>query len=209
MTDLETYRAWAEERTEHVLQIGPRERLIAMVVGSVDWRATIDGRSGGLSSPPDRALLRAWRTAADLLLVGSRTLEEERYGSIIPDIDRDLRETRGRTRVPRIVTVSRTMGIDLARVLETEVLLPLTIYSTATTTLPEHPSVEVVRLPSLEVERVIADARERYTANTIVCEGGPTLLARLAERHCLTDLSLTLSPIWVGSGPPSLQRVPA
>jgi riboflavin biosynthesis pyrimidine reductase len=202
MTSVETYRTWAEERTERVLQIGPQDRLIAMVVGSLDSRATIDGRSGGLSSPPDRALLRAWRSAADLLLVGARTLEQERYGSIIPEVDRESRESRGQTRVPRVVTISRSMSIDVARVMEAASLLPLTIYTASAATAPtSHPSSEIVSLPDAEVESVIADARRRYSASTIVCEGGPTLLAKAAEQRCLTDISLTVAPVLVGSGP--------
>jgi len=201
--DVESYRAWADERVRDVLDAGPEHRLIAMVVGSVDWRATVDGRSAGLSSPPDRALLRAWRGVADVLLVGSRTLEQERYGSIIPTIERDAREARGQTSVPRILTISRGMTLDLAQALRAEPELSLTIYSSTHAAEPTgYPAVEVVDLPDLDVAQVLADVRTRYRATTIVCEGGPTLLARLAERDLLTDISLTVAPLWVGSGPP-------
>jgi riboflavin biosynthesis pyrimidine reductase len=201
--EAEDYRAWAHERVRAMLADGPAQRLVAVMVTSVDARAALDGKSGGLSSEPDKALLKAWRAAADAVLVGARTLETERYGSLIADEDRDARVAAGRDPWPRLLTVSRRMDLDLDAVLSTDPALPLTIYTEAEPPvgLPGE-DVQVVRLPAVGPAAVVADARERYGWDVIGCEGGPHLLTVALAEGVLTDLSLTLSPVVLGSGPP-------
>ena len=199
------YRAWARRRTQTMLDAGPSRRVVAVMVASVDARAALDGKSGGLSSEPDRALLKAWRAVAGGLLVGARTLETERYGSLIPDDARDARRAAGREGWPRVLTISRRMDIDLDAVLSTDATLSLTIY-TQQPVADDRPGsdVHVVTLDDVSVGCVVADARERYGYDVIVCEGGPHLLAAALADGVLTDLSLTLAPVVLGSGPPLL-----
>jgi riboflavin biosynthesis pyrimidine reductase len=203
--DAPDYREWARRRTQAMLDAGPQQRVIAVMVTSVDARAALDGKSGGLSSEPDRALLKAWRTVAGGVLVGARTLEAERYGSLIPDADRDARLAAGKEGWPRVLTVSRRMDLDLDAVLSTDPGLPLTIYTEVAVpdSLPGS-DVQVVQLPDASPTAVVADARVRYGYDVIACEGGPHLLTVALAQGVLTDLSLTLSPVVVGSGPPLL-----
>jgi 5-amino-6-(5-phosphoribosylamino)uracil reductase len=199
------YREWARRRVQAMLADGPAERLVAVMVTSVDARAALEGKSGGLSSEPDKALLKAWRAAAGAVLVGARTLETERYGSLIPDEDREARVAAGQTPWPRLLTISRRLDLDLDAVLATDAALPLTIYTEAE--LPDGlpgEDVEVVRLPDVSPSAVVADARARAGYEVIGCEGGPHLLAVAIAQGVLTDLSLTLSPVVLGSGPPLL-----
>jgi riboflavin biosynthesis pyrimidine reductase len=205
MDDATDYRDWARRRVQAMLADGPAQRLVAVMVTSVDARAALEGKSGGLSSEPDKALLKAWRAAADAVLVGARTLETERYGSLIPDADRDARVAAGRTPWPRLLTISRRMDLDLDAVLSTDAALPLTIYTQATP--PREiagQDVQVVQLPDVSPSAVVGDARERYGYEVIDCEGGPHLLAVAIAEGVLTDLSLTLSPVVLGAGPPLL-----
>ncbi len=199
MTD---YRAWAAQRTERVLAAGAPDRLIGVMVASVDARAAIEGRTSVLSSAPDRALLRAWRTATDAMLVGAGTLEAEKYAQIVDDADRATRAAAGRTPVPRILTISRGFTIDFDAVLANDPHLALTVYSALPGAAP--PSVEVVGLERPTVAAVIADARERYGAHSICCEGGPRLLAGAVAEGCVTDLSITIAPLLVAGGGPRL-----
>jgi len=195
------YRAWACQRTQAMLEAGPSRRVVAVMVSSVDARAALDGTSGGLSSEADRALLKAWRAVAGGLLVGARTLETERYGSLIPDEDREARRAAGQEGWPRVLTISRRMDIDLDAVLSTDAALPLTVYTQEPVTGdPPGSDVHVVSLPEVSVASVVADARERYGYDVITCEGGPHLLAATLTEGVLTDLSLTVAPVVLGRG---------
>ena len=201
------YAAWARSRTAAMLAAGPAERLVGVMVTSVDARAALDGKSGGLSSAPDRALLKAWRTVADGVLVGARTLETEKYGSLIPEEDRARRLAHGRAGWPRLITISRRLDLDLAQVLSTDADLPLTVYTEAPpSAVPEHPGtdVELVTLEEASLAAVVADVRRRHGFTVLGCEGGPHLLAAALAARVLTDLSLTLSPTILGTGPPLL-----
>jgi 5-amino-6-(5-phosphoribosylamino)uracil reductase len=177
------------------------------MVTSVDARAALEGKSGGLSSDPDRALLKAWRAAAGGVLVGARTLETERYGSLIPEEDRQARLAAGRQGWPRLLSISRRLGLDLDAVLSTDPDLPLTVY--AQQGAPDPPAhrgtdVEIVRLADVSPAAVVADARARYGYEVLGCEGGPHLLAAALADGTLTDLSLTIAPTIIGTGPPLL-----
>ncbi len=199
------FRRWAREWVQSRLSDGPDDRLVAVMVTSVDARAALAGKSGGLSSEPDKALLKAWRAAAGAVLVGARTLETERYGSLIPEGDRDARLAAGQTPWPRLLTISRRLDLDLDAVLSTDPSLPLTIYTQAQPPdrLPGE-DVQVVRLADVSPRAVVADARARYGVDLVGCEGGPHLLAVAMAQRVLTDLSLTISPVVVGTGPPLL-----
>ena len=70
MSDLE----WARDRVRRALEAGPAQRLVLVAVASLDFAASIEGRSRRLSSAADRALMFAWREVADVLLVGSHTI---------------------------------------------------------------------------------------------------------------------------------------
>jgi riboflavin biosynthesis pyrimidine reductase len=189
------YREWAADWTARVLAAGPEERLLGVMVASVDARAAIAGRTGALSSAPDRALLRAWRTATDAMLVGAGTLEAEKYARIVDAEDRAAREAAGRTPVPRILTISRRLEIDFDAVLANDPNLTLTVYTGVPGDAP--PSVEVVVLDTPTVGAAVADARRRYGVRTIDCEGGPRLLAGAVEEGVVTDLSVTIAPLLV------------
>lgn len=199
------YSGWARARTTGMLAAGAAERLVGVMVTSVDARAALDGKSGGLSSAPDRALLKAWRAAADAVLVGPTTLETEKYGALIPDADKRARELEGRDGWPPIVTISRTLGLDLAQVLETDQNLPLIVYTQAPpSAIPDHPgtAVQVITLEDVSPRAVVEDLARRYGYRVLGCEGGPHLLAAALADGVLTDLSITLSPTILGTGPP-------
>ncbi|HVL96876.1 MAG TPA: dihydrofolate reductase family protein [Solirubrobacteraceae bacterium] len=180
---------WARDRVGRLLAAGGAERLVAVSAASADFRAAIGGRSRALSSPEDRALMRAWREASDVLLVGSRTLTVERYGSLVGDGS-----------PPPVVTISRDGRLDLGRILRAKQPPPLTVYARV----PRPAAAPVAgwrTWPEVSVGAVVEDLRAGG-ARVIVCEGGPALLARALEGGVVTDLSLTLAPLAVGAGPP-------
>jgi riboflavin biosynthesis pyrimidine reductase len=135
------------------------------------------------------------------MLVGAATLEAEKYARIVDDEDRAARVAAGRTAVPRVLTISRRFEIDFERVLANEAFA-LTVYTASPGEAP--PSVEVVALDEPTVGAAIADARVRYGARTIACEGGPRLLAGAVEEGCVTDLSVTVAPLLVAGDEPRM-----
>lgn len=183
---------WARERVRRMLQQGPDDRLILVAVASVDFAAAIEGRSKRLSSAADRALMFAWREVADVLLVGSRTLTVERYGSLLPP-------PLERPAWPPIATISRTGDLDFDRILRARTPPALTVYSPVAPPLTHH-DVTWRRAPA-DVTSVVADLRARG-ARIIVCEGGPTIYAQLVEADLATDFSLTVAPALVGGATP-------
>lgn len=56
------------------------ERWLAInMVMSLDGAISVDGRSGGLAGPADRAMFLGLRAAAEVVLVGAETVRVERY----------------------------------------------------------------------------------------------------------------------------------
>ena len=179
-----------------MLASGPADRLILVAVASVNFAAAIEGRSKRLSSDADRALMFAWREVADVLLVGSRTLTVERYGSLLPPELAAGREARGLPAWPPIATLSRTGDLDFDRILRARTPPSLTVYG------PVQPPGDRAhwRESPADFASVVADLRARG-ARTIVCEGGPTVYTHVLD--LATDFSLTVAPNLV-SGEASL-----
>ena len=185
---LDEHLAWARARVARLLDAGPAERVVGVIVMAADGVAAVGGRSAPLSSDRDRALLRAWRESADALLVGPATLAAERYGaSLVP----------GRMPPPPVVTVDRSGTLDLDRALRSREPLPLVVYGRAR----GDERATWVDLPSLALPAVLADVRERFGARLVVAEPGPRLLAALLGAGVLTDLSVTVASSVVGDGP--------
>ena len=192
---------WARSRVSKVLSQGPSERVVAVLVGSVDLVAAIDGRSIGLTSEADRALVRAWREAADVLLVGTRTLEAELYsGSIVSADGRRRRASEGKPPLPPILTIDRSGTLELDLALRGEAPPPVSVYVPPKAARDDG-RVTWIELARLEISDVLSDARDRFDARLVVAEGGPRLLRSAFDEGVVTDLSLTVAPLLVGDGP--------
>jgi riboflavin biosynthesis pyrimidine reductase len=194
------YMDWARARVDKALAQGPGDRIVAVLIGSTDLFAAVDGRTAGLTSEADRALIRAWREAADALLVGPRTLEAELYsGSIVGAEGRSRRVSRGRSPLPPILTIDRSHQLDLDLALRGENPPPMIVYVTADGEVRDT-RVTWVQLTSIGIGDVLRDARERFDARLVVAEGGPRLLRSALEEGVVSDLSLTIAPHLVGRG---------
>jgi riboflavin biosynthesis pyrimidine reductase len=200
---MEEHLDWARDRVRALLGDDAGPRLVAVAVTSLDARAGIAGRSGGLSSETDQALLYAWREAADVLLVGARTLAVERYGSLLPPALAQARHDRSATPIPPVATISRDASLNTARIRRAQEPPELLVYTEAA---PPEDALGVAwrHLDDVDLAPVVADLQERDGARVIVCEGGPTIYSRALAAGVVTDLSLTLSPIVVGDGDPLL-----
>jgi riboflavin biosynthesis pyrimidine reductase len=193
---------------EHVSEIGlwerpaleaGRVRLILNMVSTADGRASLQGRSGPISSPPDRELFHALRLAVDAVLVGAGTVRAERYGRMIRQArDRELRAARGLGEEPLACIVSGRLDLDASIPLLGEPESSVAILTSSQESLPPVPAhVDYIRergVNGVDLPRALARVRELFSVHTVLCEGGPHLARRLFAEGILDELLLSLAP---------------
>jgi riboflavin-specific deaminase-like protein len=177
--------------------------VLLNMISSVDGRATMDGRSGPLSSPSDRALFHALRAEVDAVMVGAGTVRAERYGRMIRDPEgRRRRLEHGRSEEPLACVVSGRLELqpDLPLLATPQARVAL-ITSSPASLPPVAADVEYVRCEEagmLDLERALAELHERFAVRTLLCEGGPHLNSSLFVAGLVDELLLTLAPKLAG-----------
>ncbi|MEU5879417.1 pyrimidine reductase family protein [Spirillospora sp. NPDC047279] len=176
-----------------------RTWLRANMISTLDGAAwSLEGRSGGLGNEADRRLFSLTRGMADVVIAGAGTARVEGYGPVDPGAGWDeLR--KGRTAVPPLAVVSRSLDLDLDGPLFTEAD-PRTILLTVA----DAPADRLVKARDradviIAGEHAVdfAEARRRLEERghrRLVCEGGPHTLAQVVADGVLDELCLTLSP---------------
>ncbi len=176
-----------------------RPRTIGVMVASVDGHATVDGRSGALGGPEDRAIFRGVRERADALLVGTGTLNRERYATVLDDDQRERRRAAGRAPEPLLATVTRSGSLDAdVPLLHEDEARVLVVTEQADAELERARAVELVQVGDASPATVLGELHRREIG-LVACEGGPTLLAALVRDGLLDELLLTVSPLLVGT----------
>jgi riboflavin biosynthesis pyrimidine reductase len=176
------------------------------MIASADGAAALGGRAGGLAGAGDRALFRALRSLADVVLVGAGTVRAEGYGPPkLPDRLAAERRRRGQEPLPRIAVVSRSLVLDWDSPLFAEpASRPIVV--TAASAPPdglaragEVAEVVVAGADQIDLGRALALLGDRG-AGTVLCEGGPTLNGHLAAAGLVDELCLTVAPLLTGGG---------
>jgi 5-amino-6-(5-phosphoribosylamino)uracil reductase len=184
------------------------------MVASVDGATAVDGVSGGLGGPADKAVFRALRGVADWILVAAGTVRSERYGP--PKTPPELqaaRVDRGQSALPRIAIVSRSLDLDPDLPIFADGAPRPLLLTTA-----DAPDAQVERLrPLADVEVVGAESVEPgaalavlagHGAATVLCEGGPSLNGQLIAAGVVDELNVTFSPLLVGGPSERVARGP-
>jgi riboflavin biosynthesis pyrimidine reductase len=175
--------------------------VVANMISSVDGAATVEGRSGALGGPADKAVFMALRGVADVVLVGAGTVRAERYGP--PKLDDSTiarRVEAGRQRLPRIAMVSGSLDIDLALpVFADPTLRPVVITHARhdpvrRTALDDVADVWEVGEDTVDVTRALAQLATAG-AGVVLCEGGPSLLGQLHVADLVDEWCVTLGPV--------------
>jgi riboflavin biosynthesis pyrimidine reductase len=194
---LDAYRPWDDPPAD-------RPHLALNFAGTLDGRASIDGRSGPIGSDTDTAMLVGLRQRFDAVMVGAGTMRVEKYGRIISDpTQREHRESLGLPGDPLMVIVG---SLDLpwdaplftaggGRVL---ILTSDEEGDPPPTAIP----VEVVREPDGRVDMTVAMRllRTEHEVRGLLCEGGPRLHSQLQAAGLADELFLTIAPKLVGAG---------
>jgi riboflavin biosynthesis pyrimidine reductase len=167
--------------------------VLANMVGGLDGTASIGGRVGELSAGPDRALFRALRSLADVVMVGAETVRRERYGAIALDPEQAAaRRAAGRPAAP---PESRTLVITCAAADPGRLRLAR---QAADVIIAGQDRVE----PGLALRQLAGRGQ-----HVVLCEGGPGWLGQLAAAGLLDELCLTIAPL-IGGDPLPLSVTP-
>ena len=202
--DVDTTAVYAgDDRTA----TGDRPWVMANMISSVDGAVAIDGVSGGLGGPGDKAAFRAIRAVADVIVAASGTVIAENYRrpQTPPDIQ-EMRVARGQSPLPRIAIVSGSLNIAPDhRVFDPEAP-PLVIthaQSPADRRRMLGDVADIIVAGDGSVD--FADALQQLKAlgaDTVLVEGGPTLNAAFVGEDLIDEFCLSFSPLLVGgSGP--------
>jgi riboflavin-specific deaminase-like protein len=185
-----------------------RPYTVANMVATADGRATLGGRTEGISSDNDRDLFHTLRTQVDAVMVGIATIALERYGPLArrPEVRRRRAEL-GLVEVPLAVTASRSLELPVDAPLFRD---PESRIVVLTNSDREPPPCEA----QLIVERLVGDEldlaagmdrlRTAHGVRAMLHEGGPTMLAAMLAPGLVDELFLTVSPMLVGGGEPTV-----
>ncbi|MCL2583830.1 MAG: pyrimidine reductase family protein [Streptosporangiales bacterium] len=196
------------------LYAGPPGRwLRANMVTSADGAATVDGLSGGLSSPGDRRVFWTLRGLADVILVGAGTTRAEGYRPTRDkhDLWGPLGLRKGRPAAPPIAVVSRSLELDPAAPFiagapgdaRTIVITCASAPASRREALSAVADVIVAGEHLVDLPEAVSALAARGLGQ-ILCEGGPHLLGQLAGAGLLDELCLTISPVLAGPGAPGV-----
>jgi riboflavin-specific deaminase-like protein len=185
-----------------------RPYTIANMVATADGRATLDGRTEGISSETDRDLFHALRTQVDAVMVGTGTIALERYGPLARRAEvRRRRAELGLPEAPLAVTASRTLELPADAPLLADPGSRIVVLTNSDREPPACAAELVVeRLPGPELDLTAGVERLRtvHGVRAMLHEGGPTLLAAMLAAGLVDELFLTVSPLLVGGGEPSV-----
>lgn len=183
-----------------------RPRVVAVMIASVDGRATVQGRSSPLGQPEDRRLLRGLRAEADAVLAGTATLAAERYANLLDPGQRAARSAAGRPAHPVVATVTRSGTVPWDVPVFAEAGVPCQVYSGRPAAVPAGVvETEVAVMPGPDLRAVLEHLGRVRGVRAVTCEGGPRLLRALVAQDVVDHLLLTVAPLLVaGSGPVSL-----
>ena len=185
----------------------PGPWLRANMISSVDGAASLDGVTAGLSSAADRHLFALLRTLADVIVVGAATVRAEKYAPVRrPELWPDLRA--GRPPTPPIAVITGRLDLDpSSRLIAAAPTWARTIVITTAqapadrrAALDGLADVIVAGQDTVDLKAAVAALAERGHRR-MLAEGGPHLLAQIAEAGLLDELCLTIGPLLAGPGP--------
>jgi 5-amino-6-(5-phosphoribosylamino)uracil reductase len=164
-------------------------------VASLDGAVSVEGRSGGLGSAPDRRVFGLLRELADVILVGAGTVRSENYGGA-------RKPTRGKQDPPPIAVVTGSASLEPASRLFTDARVPPLVLTLESAPEQRRAALaeaggEVVALERLTPDLVLAELARRGLQR-VLCEGGPGLFGDFHAADAVDELCLTVAPLLAG-----------
>ena len=159
---------------------GGRPWVMVNMIASADGATTVEGVSGGLGGPGDRAVFSVLRALADVVLVGASTVRAEHYGPPA----RPARRWRSSAARPSSTGPPTlfTSGAGIAVLPEDGADVP----------------VPTIRGGRGDVD--LAAVLRQLDGQVVLAEGGPTLNGQLAAAGLIDELCVTVAPRLLGGG---------
>ena len=165
-----------------------RPWVIVNMIASVDGATALDGTSGHLGGPGDRAVFSVIRGLADVILVGGATVRAEHYGP-----PRRADQT--------IAVVTRG---------EMDWTTPLFASGSGMAVLPEDgPPVPVRAIRAGHGRVDLPAAVALLPGDVVLAEGGPSLNGQLVAGGLVDELCVTIAPRLVSGTAERLAHGPA
>jgi riboflavin-specific deaminase-like protein len=178
-----------------------RPWVMMNMISSADGGISVDGVSGGLGGPADKAVFTAIRGVADVILVASGTVLAENYRKPqTPAHVQAMRTARGQRPLPELAIVTGSLSIPADhRVFEDQRPMIVTHEQAPAerrALLADHAEFVDSGTDSVDFGLALRKLRERG-AQTVLLEGGPTLNGHMASAGLVDELCLSLSPMLV------------
>jgi len=178
----------------------------ANFISSVDGAVSVAGLSRGLQTPGDNRIFAVLRDLADVILVGAGTARMEGYAAINVSADRQATRKRfGLSEELPTAVVSQSLQLDPSAPLFGDTG-PRTIVLTCAAAdhdlraqLQDRADVVICGEKVVDLGAARSALADRGLTR-ILCEGGPTLFADLAQAGLVEELCLSLSPQLAGPG---------
>ncbi|MEV6828957.1 dihydrofolate reductase family protein [Amycolatopsis sp. NPDC051102] len=178
--------------------------LAVNFVSSTDGAITVDGLSGGLSTPADRIVYRLGNDLADVVLVGAGTAIAEGFEGMRPDAataDRRRRFGLAPIAPVAVVTTGRSLPADAPVI--TKAAVPTLVFTCAAAPpalreawASNGARVFVVGEAEVSAEGVVSTLVAEGLGR-IDCEGGPRLFGSLIAAGVVDEFRLTVAPFLV------------
>jgi riboflavin biosynthesis pyrimidine reductase len=162
-----------------------RPFLLVNMIATADGRATIAGRTAPIANRADYELFHALRTRVDAVMVGAETVRVEGYGpmdaaAVLVTRTADVPADAGLLRAPgnRVVVLTPSPDAELPPC------------AAQVTYLRDSLGAGVRRL------------RSELGLRSVLCEGGPHVLAELLRARLVDELHLVIAPKLVAGADP-------
>jgi riboflavin biosynthesis pyrimidine reductase len=193
------------EDLEAVYAPPPGRHLRADFVASLDGAVEVQGRSGPLGGPADRAAFMAMRAVSDVVLVGAGTVSAENYGPVkLAEDVQQRRRWRGQSALPPLAIVSARGDLDPGSRAFTPPGRPLLLTTSQVASSRADLAAVAEVIPCgdayVDLDGALGELSSRGL-EAVLCEGGPTLLRSLMAIGLLDEMCLTIAPVLAGTGP--------
>ncbi len=185
------------------IPLAKRPWVMSNMIASIDGSVSVDGLSGGLGGPGDKAVFTAIRAVPDIIVVASGTVvaEDYRRPQTSPEVQASRIE-RGQDAFPRIAIVSGSLSIDPGhRVFDPEARPLVITHAQAppdrVSALGEVADVLVAGETEVDLNGALETLRSNG-ASVVLLEGGPTLNGAFVEADLIDEWCQSSAPLLVG-----------
>jgi riboflavin biosynthesis pyrimidine reductase len=187
--------------------------LVTNFVGTIDGVVSLgtedrnDSSVISAHSAADRYVMAMLRAAADVILIGARTLEEApghqwTAEKLVPSEVRPLQDYRralGRTTDAAPLAIVSGSGRLADHVALTNPAVPTTVFTTnaAAPIRMEFPKVNRIVVPGagrMDGDTLMQALVDAYNPRLVLCEGGAQLLGTLVAANQVSEMFLTVAP---------------